>query len=123
MSESTDTPKKPSRRRGPTPVNIRNFSVKCGRCDQYQVIVAFEPAEDGEHNRYIYECDWPPCDEDREASRTVLEVPIDLDEFANRDPNWRGGKIHAGAEPDPEETTRDAAASDEEPSSRLPVLR
>ena len=123
MSDKSNDTAERARRRGPTPVNIRNFSVKCGRCEQYQVIVAFERADD-EHNRYTYECDWPPCDEDRSLSRTILEVPIDLDEFANRDPNWRGGRIHAGAEPDPDEAAEPApdAPTAEEPPSRLPVV-
>ena len=25
-----------------------------------------------------------------------LEVPAELDEFADRDPEWRGGAVHAG---------------------------
>jgi hypothetical protein len=33
-----------------------------------------------------------------EVTRTLIEVHRDVDEFANRDPNWRGGRIHAGAE-------------------------
>ena len=84
--------------RRPGTINIRNLSVKCGRCGQYQVLAAFERAAEEEWNVYIYECDWPPCDEDREGSRTLVEVPVDLDEFANRDPNWGGGKKHAGAD-------------------------
>lgn len=83
-------------RRQPTPVNVRNFSVKCGRCGQYQVLATFEAGE--EWNTYTYECDWPPCDDDVAGSRTLLEIPTDLDEFANRDPNWGGGKKHAGAD-------------------------
>ena len=84
------------RRRGPTPVNIRNFSVKCGRCETYQTLCRFEAGD--EWNTYVYECEDTECDP--EASRTVLEVPVDLDEFANRDPTWRGGRRHAGAEPE-----------------------
>lgn len=78
-------------------INIRNLSVKCGRCGQYQVLAAFAPLDE-EWNVYTFECDWPPCDEDREASQTLVEVPVDLDEFANRDPKWGGGKKHAGAQ-------------------------
>jgi hypothetical protein len=80
----------------PTPVNIRNFSVKCGHCKTYQTLVHFE-IED-EWNVYTYECEDTECD--REVTRTLLEIPIELDEFANRDPAWRGGKKHAGAEPE-----------------------
>jgi hypothetical protein len=28
------------------------------------------------------------------VTRTLVEVPVDLDEFANRDPEWRGGGKH-----------------------------
>ena len=78
----------------PTPVNIRNFSVKCGRCKTYQTLCHFKIEE--EWNVYTYECEDTACD--REITRTLLEIPIELDEFANRDPAWRGGKKHAGAE-------------------------
>ncbi len=82
--------------RGPTPVNIRNFSVRCGRCDQYQVIVAFARLDE-EWNLYTYECDSEPCVSEPGVTRTFIEVPVDLDEFANRNPNWRGGKKWGGA--------------------------
>lgn len=82
--------------RGPTPVNIRNFSVRCGRCDQYQVIVAFARLDE-EWNLYTYECDSEPCVSEPSVTRTFIEVPVDLDEFANRNPNWRGGKKWGGA--------------------------
>lgn len=81
---------------GPTPVNIRNFSVKCGHCGNYQVIVSFRQI-DADWNEYVYECESPPCSNEVERSRTVLEIPADLDEYARRDPNWRGGAKHAGA--------------------------
>jgi len=77
----------------PSKVNIRNFSVKCGRCGEYQVLSAFAAGE--EWNVYTYECDNDVCT--AEDTRTLLEVPVDLDEFANRDPSWHGGKVHAGA--------------------------
>lgn len=82
--------------RGPTPVNIRNFSVRCGRCDQYQVIVGFKPLDE-EWNLYTYECDGEPCASEPSLTRTYIEVPVDLDEFANRNPSWRGGKKWGGA--------------------------
>jgi hypothetical protein len=99
--EAPEAPESPAaaparERRGPTPVNIRNFSVRCGRCDQYQVIVGFKPLDE-EWNLYTYECDSEPCVSDPSLTRTLIEVPIDLDEFANRDPNWRGGKKWGGA--------------------------
>lgn len=83
-------------RRGPSTINIRNLSVRCGRCDQYQVLVGFKPI-DAEWNLYTYECDGEPCNADPSQTRTFVEVPSDLDEFANRDPNWRGGKKWGGA--------------------------
>lgn len=82
---------------GLSPVNIRNFSVKCGHCGNYQVIVRFRPIDE-DWNEYVYECDQSPCAGDVERSRTVLEIPSDLDEYARRNPTWHGGKVHAGAE-------------------------
>lgn len=82
---------------GLSPVNIRNFSVKCGSCGNYQVIVGFRQI-DADWNEYVYECDEPPCSGDVKRSRTVLEIPSGLDEYARRDPTWHGGKVHAGAD-------------------------
>ncbi|MEM1205381.1 MAG: hypothetical protein AAGN66_19285 [Acidobacteriota bacterium] len=83
-------------------INIRNLSVKCGRCGQYQVLTSYQPDQPDDHgdlwNIYTYECDWPPCEDDVAVSRTLLEIPADLDEFARRDPKWHGGKVHAGAD-------------------------
>ena len=81
---------------GPTPVNIRNFSVKCGHCDTYQTLSHFHRR--AEWNVYTYECENDRCDPD--VTRTYLEVPAEIDEFANRDPQWRGGAIHGGAQPE-----------------------
>ena len=78
----------------PSTINIRNLSIKCGHCDTYQTLSAFRRSGTG-WNVYTYECENDICDPD--ITRTYLEVPEDLDEFANRDPNWRGGKVHAGA--------------------------
>lgn len=76
------------------PINIRNISIKCGHCGTYQTLTAFSRRE--EWNVYTYECENEVCDPD--VTRTLLEVPEDLDEFARRDPGWRGGRRHAGAE-------------------------
>ena len=81
---------------GLSPVNIRNFSVKCGHCGNYQVITGFRQIDE-DWNEYVYECDEPPCSGDVERSRTVLEIPAGLDEYARRDPTWHGGEVHAGA--------------------------
>jgi hypothetical protein len=78
---------------GHSPINIRNLSVVCGRCHQYQTLAKFERR--GDWNVYTYECETGACEP--ATTRTLIEVPAALDEFANRDPNWRGGKRHAGS--------------------------
>jgi hypothetical protein len=77
-----------------SPVNIRNISIKCGNCDTYQTLASFSRRE--EWNVYTFECENETCDP--AVTRTLVEVPQDLDEFANRDPEWRGGKKWGGAE-------------------------
>lgn len=76
------------------PINIRNLSIKCGHCGTYQTLTAFSRRD--EWNVYTYECENEVCDP--EVTRTLVEVPEELDEFARRDPGWRGGRRHAGAE-------------------------
>jgi len=76
-------------------INIRNLSIKCGNCDTYQTLSHFARGREG-WNVYTYECENEICDP--AVTRTYLEVPADLDEFARRDPGWRGGKRHAGAD-------------------------
>ena len=71
-------------------VNIRNISIKCGACEAYQTLIGFARA--GDWNVYTYECENETCAP--EATRTLVEVPGDLDEFASRDPEWRGGGRH-----------------------------
>lgn len=78
---------------GPSMINIRNLSVKCGRCGSYQTLCHFRQAEGW--NIYIFECENDVCRP--EDTRTLLEVPEELDEFAHRDPEWHGGARHAGA--------------------------
>ena len=75
-------------------INIRNLSVKCGQCETYQTLVGFR--RNGEWNVYTYECENDKCDP--AVTRTLVEVPRELDQFARRDPEWRGGKRHAGAD-------------------------
>jgi hypothetical protein len=77
---------------GHSPINIRNISIRCGRCNAYQTLSKFERR--GEWNVYSYECENGVCDP--AVTRTLIEVPAALDEFANRDPDWHGGKRHAG---------------------------
>ncbi len=79
-------------------VNVRNISVKCGQCKSYQTLSGFEQGEDW--NVYTYECEDGLCDP--ALTRTLIEVPRELDEFARRDPTWRGGKQHAGSDHDSE---------------------
>lgn len=78
------------------PVNIRDISIKCGNCDTYQTLAGF--ARRGEWNVYTYECENDVCDPS--VTRTLVEVPVEIDSFAHRDPGWRGGRIHGGAEPE-----------------------
>ncbi|HKH47734.1 MAG TPA: hypothetical protein VKM72_24005 [Thermoanaerobaculia bacterium] len=75
-------------------INIRNISVKCGHCNTYQTLSGYSRRDDW--NVYTYECENDTCDAD--VTRTLIEVPADLDVFARRDPGWRGGRKHAGAE-------------------------
>lgn len=77
-----------------SPVNIRNISIKCGNCNTYQTLASFSRRE--EWNVYTFECENEVCDP--AVTRTLVEVPQELDEFANRDPEWRGGKKWGGAE-------------------------
>jgi len=69
-------------------INIRDISIKCGRCDSYQTLVGFSRREGW--NVYTYECENQVCDP--ATTRTLVEVPSALDEFARRDPQWRGGE-------------------------------
>lgn len=73
-------------------INIRNLSIKCGHCDTYQTLCAYRPRDDW--NVYVFECENDVCDP--ELSRTLIEVPRELDEFAHRDPSWRNGRRHTG---------------------------
>lgn len=75
-------------------VNIRNISIKCGRCGSYQTLCGYSHREGW--NVYTYECEDTGCDP--EATRTLVEVPEELDEFARRDPAWKGGRRHAGGD-------------------------
>jgi len=77
-------------------IDLRNLSIRCGHCDTYQTLAGYSRRE--EWNVYTYECENGPCDP--EVTRTFLEIPVALDEFARRDPEWRGGRPHAGAEPE-----------------------
>jgi len=68
-------------------MNIRDLSIKCGHCGTYQTLNGFASGE--ERNVYTYECENEICDP--AVTRTLVEVPREIDEFARRDPSWRGG--------------------------------
>ncbi len=76
-------------------IDLRFLSIKCGNCNTYQTLAAFSRRDDW--NVYSYECENEICDPN--VTRTYLEIPRELDAFARRDPNWRGGGKH-GAEGD-----------------------
>ncbi len=71
-------------------MNIRDISIKCGNCGSYQTLSGFSRRE--EWNVYSYECDNGQCDP--AVTRTLVEVPRQIDDFARRDPDWRGGGKH-----------------------------
>ena len=73
-----------------SPINIRNLSIKCGHCQHYQTLCSFATRD--EWHVYTYECENQTCDP--AATRTLVEIPSHLDEFARRDPQWRGGGRH-----------------------------
>lgn len=77
-------------------INIRDLSVKCGHCGEYQTLTAF--SRRGDWNIYTYECENDQCDP--AVTRTLLEVPRELDEFARRDPRWRHGASGSGQRSD-----------------------
>ncbi len=88
MSDEHDLPEEPGM------INIRNLSIRCGNCDTYQTLSHYQRRDDW--NVYTFECENDVCDP--AGTRTLLEVPVELDEFAHRDPTWHGGKVHAGAD-------------------------
>lgn len=79
-------------------INIRDISVKCGHCNTYQTLCGF--ARRGECNVYTYECEGQTCDPT--MTRTLVEVPRELDDFARRDPGWHGGKPGHGGSDEPD---------------------
>jgi hypothetical protein len=68
-------------------INIRDISVRCGNCLNYQTLTAYA-TRDG-WNAYTYECDAESCDPER--TRTIVEVPVAIDEFAQSHPDCGGG--------------------------------
>ena len=80
----------PAEKGAPRSINIRNLSIRCGNCNGYQTLTGFARRE--EWNVYTYECENDTCEP--AVTRTLLEVPRELDDFARRDPGWRGGGRH-----------------------------
>jgi hypothetical protein len=76
--------------RDPRSFSIRNLTVRCGQCNGYQTLSGFSRREGW--NVYTYECESGTCSAG--VSRTLLEVPMELDDFARRNPGWRGGGRH-----------------------------
>jgi hypothetical protein len=68
-------------------INIRDLSVRCSHCRNFMTLTSYEP-RDG-WNAYTFECDGGGCDSG--ASRAVIEVPIERDEFAQKHPGCGGG--------------------------------
>ena len=68
-------------------INIRDLSLRCGRCMNFMTLAEYAP-RDG-WNAYTYVCDAGTCS--GEASRAVVEVPAALDEFAQKHPECGGG--------------------------------
>ncbi|MEM6457531.1 MAG: hypothetical protein AAF772_20755 [Acidobacteriota bacterium] len=81
---------------GPLAFSVRNLSLRCVACDDYLVLAHYQRLDEDWH-RYVYECE-PSCG--AEPTRVWLEVPVVLDQFARRDPTWRGGARHGGALPE-----------------------
>jgi hypothetical protein len=72
----------------PESIDLRNLSIKCGKCETYQTLCGFSARD--EWHVYTYECENGICDP--AVTRTLLEIPAELDVFARRDPDWRGGE-------------------------------
>lgn len=89
-----EVPEAPGVMGGPGRIDLRHLSLRCAGCDGYPTLAHYRRA--GDWNVYTYEHeDGGSCDP--EATRTFLEVRADADVFATRDPEWHGGKRHAGA--------------------------
>lgn len=68
-------------------LNIRDLSIRCGHCMNYQTLAAYRPREGW--NVYTFECESGTCDV--ETTRTLVEVPAEIDEFSRRHPDCGGG--------------------------------
>ncbi|HTD52531.1 MAG TPA: hypothetical protein VK780_05865 [Thermoanaerobaculia bacterium] len=61
-------------------IDIFMMSIKCGNCDTYQTVVGFKKYP--EKNVYTYECENDACDPN--VTRTIVEVPRDVDNSTKR---------------------------------------
>jgi hypothetical protein len=68
-------------------MNIRDLSIRCGRCLNFMTLASYAP-RDG-WNAYTYECETAGCDAG--GGRTIVEVPAEQDEFAQKHPACGGG--------------------------------
>jgi len=68
-------------------INLRDLSVRCGRCSNYMTLSGYETRAGW--NAYTFECDGGGCEP--AASRTVIEIPTEIDEFARKHPDCGGG--------------------------------
>lgn len=68
-------------------IQIRDLSIRCGNCMNYQTLSGYSRRD--AWNVYTYECEAGTCD--AEKTRTLLEVPVALDVFAQRHPDCGGG--------------------------------
>lgn len=64
-------------------INIRDISIRCGRCNGYQTLTEFRRQHDW--HVYTYQCENDVCEP--ELTRTLVEVPQSLDLFYQRHPD------------------------------------
>ena len=67
-------------------INIRDVSIRCGNCLNFMTLAEYGVREGW--NTYTFECDAGSCPPS--TSRTVVEVPAEIDEFAQRHPECGG---------------------------------
>jgi hypothetical protein len=65
-------------------INIRDISIRCGRCNGYQTLTEFQRRNDW--HVYTYQCENDICEPDQ--TRTLVEVPQSIDLFYRRHPDY-----------------------------------
>ena len=78
----------------PEPIQIRDLTVRCAGCQRFPTLASFR--REREHNVYAFRCEDGGCG--AIDGHRFVEVPVELDRFAARDPTWGGGKRHAGSD-------------------------